>query len=465
MGMTFLFDGKRFEKPLYSISAISREQVPGALEQMEKLRHSGHLVGYVRKEAFALDYEPDLSRGQPMALLDFHLFRLARDESDPLDKAEGSRPSSGGKTSPGIFCPAIVSRAVGAPTRLASRCPCETIYRRLGQNRPHAGLVKNDFEELVFIGETAPVSGLDERPPLRELLMEALGHANVLMASFEPKSTLLVRERLALHRTAHETSRVLLVGKEREDDVLSRLCRPATPLRAQTRLENGKALFLREHLDRLARLAREHAVPAARVERLLQDVSDVQMPLPGGKHLSGEEILAPWGLLPKDLLDGHGLAETDVPAILEMAVLNDGTLKLSTHPLDEGGCEIELDVERACLDERTDLHFLDPCLPLANGEDCAGSDKDLIVVSRFATVAGLSRGSLIAAIGGKIVCPAKEDRARDSVSLAHLLAKGLVQERRLGLPQVFSAESLARVSSVHGIEMARLAPNLQRSAQ
>ena len=50
--MSFILNGLVYDKPMFSIVAYNRAQLATAFEQMEKLRKSGHLAGYVRREAF-----------------------------------------------------------------------------------------------------------------------------------------------------------------------------------------------------------------------------------------------------------------------------------------------------------------------------------------------------------------------------------------------------------------------------
>ena len=56
--MSFILNGLVYDKPMFSIVAYNRAQLATAFEQMEKLRKSGHLAGYVRREAF-LQQETD----------------------------------------------------------------------------------------------------------------------------------------------------------------------------------------------------------------------------------------------------------------------------------------------------------------------------------------------------------------------------------------------------------------------
>ena len=54
---TFIFGDYIYETPIFVIKALKKAEIPEALEQMEKLRRTGFLVGYTRYDV--VSHGPD----------------------------------------------------------------------------------------------------------------------------------------------------------------------------------------------------------------------------------------------------------------------------------------------------------------------------------------------------------------------------------------------------------------------
>ena len=444
--MSFIFNGFVFDKPMYSIVAYNRAQLPTAFEQMEKLRKSGHLAGYVRKEAFiqketTLDPE---SEEQPIALLKFTLYRLQKKVSEPQAR-------------PWVFCPSLLNVEDGY-TKVATNCPGSFIHETLAPEFSCSALFEDAFESLVFMGREEENLAADNATPVRDLLVEALGDANVLMGHFSPKGITLCPSTLALHKKAREETRDLLVRDCDSEEIIKRICSPAFPIRTATRLEGGKALFLEKHLARLTRLAREHAIPTDRLEALCRAVSSVELPLPGSEALWSNGLPCPWGMLPASVEEELAKAGHDIQkrAALEMELGEDGSVRFAVHPLDEDRAR-KCGVCRTCLDERSDAWQLDTTKALQETDALQervleGELDDAIIVNRCAAVVGTSHGALLLRQGPALFSVPSAEKARDSVCLNFLLERSLVQDRLCGLAKALSSSELFRANSLHGVE-------------
>ncbi len=461
--MSLIFNGFVYDKPMYSIVAYNRAQLPPAFEQMEKLRRSAHLVGYVRKEAFqALEKASEEMDGQdsqeqsqeqpqeqPIALLKFTLYRLQKKAPEP-------------EARPWVFCPSLTGMEEGY-TRLASNCPGAFVHQTLAGEFACSAHFADAFENLVFLGREEAALDADNATPVKELLATALGDASVLMGHFSPKGASLCPSTLALHRKARSRDLYLLVRDRDRAEITRDLCLPKDPLRAATRLEGGRALLLAEHLTRLARLAREHAIPSENADALVRAVSSVELPMPGSEALWSGGLPCPWGMLPAKVEEELKNAGTDMEraSALEMELLRDGEVRFATHSLDEDRSR-KCGVCRSCLDERSDAWQLDTTRPLQDTDEIyarvfAGELDDALVVNRCAVVAGTGYGALLSRQGAGLFCVPRGERARDSVCLDFLLGRRLVEERLCGLARILSCSELFRATSLHGIEKLEMA--------
>ena len=444
--MSFILNGLVYDKPMFSIVAYNRAQLATAFEQMEKLRKSGHLAGYVRREAF-LQQETSLdpeTEEQPMALLKFTLYRLQKKAPEPQQR-------------PWVFCPSLLGVEDGY-IKVATNCPGSFIHDTLAPDFSCSAHFEDAFESLVFMGREEQNLAADNTTPVRDLLFEALGNASVLMGHFSPKGISLCPSTLALHKKAREEARDLLVRDADREEIVKRLCQPAFPIRTATRLEGGRALLLERHLARLIRLASEHAIPTDRLESLARAVSSVELPLPGSEALWSGGLPCPWGMLPASVEEELLKAGVDIQkrAALHMELQKDGSVLFAALPLAEDGTRT-CGVCRTCLDERSDAWQLDTTKALQEQDTIqervqAGEIDDAIIVNRCAAVAGTGHGALLCKQGPALFCPPARERARDSVCLDFLLERSLVQERLCGLAKALSSQELFRANSLHGLE-------------
>ena len=313
-------------------------------------------------------------------------------------------------------------------------------------------------DNMSSMGREEQNLAADNTTPVRDLLFEALGNASVLMGHFSPKGISLCPSTLALHKKAREEARDLLVRDADREEIVKRLCQPASPIRTATRLEGGRALLLERHLARLIRLASEHAIPTDRLESLARAVSSVELPLPGSEALWSGGLPCPWGMLPASVEEELLKAGVDIQkrAALHMELQKDGSVLFAALPLAEDGTRT-CGVCRTCLDERSDAWQLDTTKALQEQDTIqervqAGEIDDAIIVNRCAAVAGTGHGALLCKQGPALFCPPARERARDSVCLDFLLERSLVQERLCGLAKALSSQELFRANSLHGLE-------------
>lgn len=449
--MNFIFNGHVYDKPMFSIVAYNEAQLPTAFEQMEKLRKSGHLTGYVRREAFLpgeLNAGLDLEKEQPAALLKFTLYRLQKDASalPHTDHPDWH------------FCPSRDRDLASGHAAVRTNCLSSFIYESLAPDFACSACYKDSFEDMVFCGRESISLPADDTTPVRELLERALGENGMLMGHFSAKGITLCPSELALHRRASAPCYEVLTREADKERVLASLCQPKNgSLCATTRLEGGRALFLGEHLARLKALAYEHAICAEQVEAMARSVSTVDQPLPGSQALWEGGVPCPWAMLPPAVEEAFGKAGMDVQAkaVLTLRLCLDGALELQVTPLEEMQT-VRCGVARTCLDERSDAWQLDDsaCLQAQDPVFAAvrdGSLDDAIVVNRCAVVTGTGLGGLLCKQGPGVHCVPVQESARDNVALDFLKNRGLVQEKLFSLAQTLSSETLYRIDSVHGM--------------
>lgn len=451
--MNFLLNGHVYDKPMFSIVAYNEAQLPTAFAQMEKLRKSGHLTGYVRREAFLpgeLNAGLDLEKEQPAALLKFTLYRLQKDAS--------TLPCTG--HADWLFCPSRAADLASGHATVRTSCPSSFIYESLAPDFACSACYKDSFEDMVFLGNDRLEIPGDDTTPIRELLERALGDNGMLMGHFSAKGSTLCPSELALHKRAAAPAYEVLTKATDRERALQRLCQPkGRALRVTTRLEGGKALLLGEHLQRLASLAYAHAICTDEIEAMARSLSTLDHPLPGSAALWDAGLPCPWAMLPpavEKALDAAGM-DRQARAVLTLSPDLDGSLTVQVRPLDADALQtVRCAVAKTCLDERSDAWQLDDTVCLQEGDPVfsqvrAGSLDDAIVVNRCAVVTGTGLGGLLCKQGPRVHCVPAEESARDNVALNFLKARGLVQEKLCSLAQTLSSEALYRIDSVYGI--------------
>ena len=162
--VTLIFGDYVYETPIFMVKALTRKELPEAFEQMEKLRRSGYLAGFVRWDAVSpvpeQPVQPD-PRFEQTPYVNFVLFRHRR----PVDL----------KRRPPCFCPELVKgldRAWFARKRsavleadpgadlvlseelqLETACEGRLIYEGFaaGGDVPYRGFFKDAFEEVICL--------------------------------------------------------------------------------------------------------------------------------------------------------------------------------------------------------------------------------------------------------------------------------------------------------------------------
>lgn len=469
---SFVFNQYSYAKTLYSIEAYFSEQIPNAFQQMEKLRHSGYLAGYVRREALLAGAAPNLpdpmaehpgqtlteAGSRPAALIKVFLYRTrAACTAEDEVCARSARQR---------FCPSLCSPVQDQPVELATHCGSRTIFHGLGAHAACAAHYEDAFEDLVCTAATACEEIADDRErSMEELLAEALGASEMVLFVFSSKGMQICAADRVLYKRKTDNRYALYATSDREA-TLQELCQPADPavpadsadicLATATRMEGDKALLLREHLQRLARLARAHAIDTQALEQICAYISTMDAPLPGAAELWGQDILLPWGFVPNDLVPERP-AE---PTCLHISVARNGSVHLAVTGLKEEA-PLSLDVARSCLDERDDRLQLDMTQALLPQDPVqerisAGTLGEALVVSRFAHVLGCTRGALLCQQGPAVFCLPAEERLRDCLVLDELVRRNLVREKLQSLAQVLACPVLMHLDSVHGLR--RLEP-------
>lgn len=164
---TFIFGDYIYETPIFVIKALKKAEIPEALEQMEKLRRTGFLVGYIRYDAVSPvpdeEMQPD-PHFEPAPYVHFVLFRHRR----KLPELKPAGPA---------FCPsfskhvslrtmetmrgAVLSSNADADVEVSQEavfstaCPGRAVYDhfvRLNPAAPHI-YFKDDFEELICLSD------------------------------------------------------------------------------------------------------------------------------------------------------------------------------------------------------------------------------------------------------------------------------------------------------------------------
>lgn len=469
-----IFDGHTYLKPLYQITARTPEQVPHAFEQMEKLRGSGHLAGYVRKAAFDPNALPadgaggtgeDAAAGSVNAnglphvltpLLQFSLYRLRREvpKDAPSEKV----------------LPRLLPGAEDAPCHVETSCPSALLHATPPAPFAHSAHFFDAFEDVVFWSDREVVpEGEEAGRPVRDLLFDALGSSDMLFASFDRDGVVLCPSDLALEKRSHEASWTLRARPDRRDAFIAALCGAGTPARVRVRCVAGRAPLLGETLEALNERALAQGLAPVFSAEELAALSVTRSPLPGADTVFGEAVSCPWGTVPARVLKALGASETDAlpDGVLELALEN-GRLSAAITPLPEEDAPngapadgVPLDVARVCLDERDDRLVLDataPVLPREALEGLSPAAREILVVNRHAAVACTLTGSVFCRLGNNLFCPEKRDRPRRDPVLDFLIASGLVRERSMSLAQMLAADALYGADPVHGLRVLKPVP-------
>ncbi len=449
-------------KPVYTVQAYRVEELDEAFAQMEKLRHSGYLAGYFRRAAL-FPGEHVLPENPDTPLLKFFLFR--------------SRQEHGRAAPPRVFCPAVlplhdrahelyaITPAGGQAFAwdLKTSCDGRDIFAMLKGDFGAAGWYQDAFEEVICLSHElsyqAP-SGHDSEPPVREMLLQALGGHALAMGCIGREETVFHAADALLVR--HGTEDVFLChmaddGQD-QDAALRRLCFPSQArISCVTRLEQDAVFLLPEQLMRLETLCRERGVTTRELEHVRDQLRPAApLPLPGELAEFGLSPAGCWTTLPQPWRESLQASGCDLNAVLALtlSVNADGRLHVSASSLPEApallGCC------RQVLDERNDLLHLDlarrlPCEPAADGMTASGEWHDALVVDRFAVVCGCTHSALLFRQGSRLCTPPDGTRFYGGMLLRTLLDRKMVEERAVSLAQCLSSQDLYCLDCTHGL--------------
>ncbi len=466
----FVYQDALFDKPVYVVQAWRQEELAGAFEQMEKLRHSGFLAGYFRRAALYPE-EHALPEILDVPLLRFILFR--------------ARTRFSQSTPARVFCPDLVPArgehpglALLTPAgsganawELATSCDGRGIFAMLREKEGGAGYYKDAFEELLCFADAPALccsctKGQEEKP-VRELLRQVLGHDRALaMGCFARDGACFHAAEVLLQRLRDDTDFLCHVAGAGSDagDVLRHLCLPKdVRISTVTRLEQGEVFLLQEELGRLVLLCQRRGIDTdalCRVQASLQP--GTPLPLPGVLSEAGLNPAVCWTQLPEDwerMLAGQG---HDIRQLLALSIRVDarGELSLSAKPV--GKRHASLGCCRQALDERNDLLSLDlagalPCEAAADDMVNSGAWHDALTVNRFGVVCGCTRSDLLFRQGNRLLTPPAGSGLRDGVLRRLLLERKVAEERAVSLARVLSSQELYCLDSVRGMCQVTLA--------
>lgn len=159
---TFIFGDYLYENPIFMVKALTRTEIPEAFNQLEKLRRSGYLAGFMRWDTVSPAPEESVQpdpRFEPAPYINFVLYRRRRRLPSPT-------------LGPQIFCPSIkkgldadlflsmrerllekdpVADAVlSEEVVLDTQCDGRRLFDLLGRGECRA-YFKDAFEELLFL--------------------------------------------------------------------------------------------------------------------------------------------------------------------------------------------------------------------------------------------------------------------------------------------------------------------------
>ena len=161
---TFIYGGYIYDTPIFVVKALDRRSIPEAFEQLNKLRHSGYLAGFLRCEALSPgegdEAVPMDSRGEPTPYINFVLYRHRSPVPAP-------------KPRPRTFCPAMdrpfagddLTRARASVLAadpaadvvfcrelcLTTAADGRTVFDEFAPRSPYAAYYRDSFEELIFL--------------------------------------------------------------------------------------------------------------------------------------------------------------------------------------------------------------------------------------------------------------------------------------------------------------------------
>ena len=468
----FIYQNSVYLKPMYTVQAYRKEELPEAFSQLEKLRHSGYLTGYFRRAAIYPD-EHMIPEEPDTPLLKFFLFRVC---SKQEENAAGSQKQ--------VFCPAIrplhnslhqlyaVAGTKDTPYArdLATRCQGKDIFAMLEPSFSTGGYYQDAFEEVLALCDHQIV-GLDLKDEQDHARANSMTVEELLKSSFGRDEVLgigcLSRDSIVFHGAD------CLMVRARQDDVfccvmkpgdadpqgsMRRLCLPqGTEISACTRLENEAVFLLREHLDRIKKLGQDHGIDVSAIDAMGMAVNPAgPMPLPGDLADFKVSLENAWYRLPdswKEELEKQGTDLSAGPLALSIVLDTEGKLTVTAKPLPERAPV--LGYVRLALDERTDLVPLSlttplPCEDGVKKHLADGTWQDAVVVNRFAVATACTESELAFRQGSKLLTPPDDAGMRNDVLRSILLKKHVLEERGASLPQVLSSEALYCVSSVIG---------------
>ncbi len=466
----FIYQNSVYLKPMYTVQAYRKEELPEAFSQLEKLRHSGYLTGYFRRAALYPD-EHMIPEEPDTPLIKFFLFRVCSKQDEQ-------------KTRQQVFCPAVqplhnslhqlyaVAGTKDTPYArdLVTRCQGQDVFAMLSPAFSSGGYYQDAFEEVLAFCNHQVVS-LDLKDEKDAAVAKSMTVEELLKSSFGRDEVLgmgcLSRDSITFHGAD------CLMVRSRQEDVfccvmkpgdadpaesLRKLCLPeGTEISACTRLEKGAVFLLKEHLSRIKKLAADHGIDTAAIDAMGSAVNPADpMPLPGDLADFNVSLENAWSRLPKaweEELKKQGADLDAGPCALSIALDAKGKISVKAAPLPERAPV--LGYVRTALDERNDLVPLSLTTPLPCEDDVKkhladGSWQDALVVNRFAVVAGCTESELVFRQGSKLLAPADDAGMRNDVLRTILLKKHVLEERAASLPQVLSSEALYCVSSLLG---------------
>ena len=162
--VTLIFGDYVYETPIFMVKALTRKDLPEAFEQLEKLRRSGYLAGFVRWDAVSpvpeQPVQPD-PRFEQTPYVNFMLFRhrrpLALQPKAPcfcpelakgLDRAWFAR-----RRSAVLEADPRADVVLSEELQLETACEGRLIFESLAASRdvPYRGFFKDAFEEVICL--------------------------------------------------------------------------------------------------------------------------------------------------------------------------------------------------------------------------------------------------------------------------------------------------------------------------